>query len=146
MVYWMDKQYWNTGDGGRALHKPMFSTRTSQDLGRLGPGKKPTSPLSFFTMISLSRPQTHRKQLTSALYLFPHKLRKTYNLNHVYLWQPNHSENQAVDLCSSCSELPATFCPFPMVTETNRDSSDNTRSDHGSLLCSNTFFYQPARS
>lgn len=63
------------GNEGRALYKPTLSTRAFP-----GPyearDRQETSPLSFFTMISLSKPQAHRKPLAFALHLFPHGFRK----------------------------------------------------------------------
>lgn len=63
------------GDERRALYKPTLSTRAFQDHNEAR-DRQETSPLSFFTMISLGRPQAHRKQLVFALHLFPHDFRK----------------------------------------------------------------------
>lgn len=145
MVYWMNR---TAAQGTRRWGKSI--TQTYAFHNRLpGPcearNKKETSSLSFLTMISLGRPQAYRKQLASALHLSPHGFRKTCNLNRVYLWQPDHSLWKADRRPMFSMLWPASY--FSSLSNGNgrltRDSSDNTASDHSSLLCSNILHQEP---
>lgn len=118
------------GDEGRALYKPTLSTRAFQDLMKLGTGKKPVHCHSSLWSHLVGHRPTGSSWHLLCLYFLMVLEKPATSIMFISNSQTIHSENQAADLCSPCSER-----PFPMVTG---DSSDNTISDHSSLLCSNT--------
>lgn len=120
----------STGDEGRASYKPTLSIRAFQDLMKLGTGKKAAHRHSSLWSHSVSHGPTGSRWHLLFIYFLMVLENPATSIMLIANSQTIYSENQAVDLCSACSER-----PFPMVTG---DSSDNTTCDHSSLLCSNT--------